>query len=866
MSSQPSLVCTDEQQRRADLLAHPNSLVNGIDYIEVDPADHRLLRVFFLRPVPPANAADLNDPFDIYGLRADPTRMTITGGTRIVGIKVLDVTRQPDGHLHVTVDSAGDFSIYTLATHGVAEIDPVLGRTPFSFMAACPVDVDCPRDVVCPPTVLPEPLLDYLAKDYASFRKLLLDLLPQLNPQFIERNPSDMGIALVELLAYTGDYLSYFQDAVANEAYLETLRQRISARRHTKLVDYRMHDGRNAWTYVHIAVATANTLPQGTPLLTRITAPLLGDIAPPGRRIATSKITAETMERDPALATAVVFETTHPANFDPKNNEIFIHTWGNEECCLRPGTTEVYLYAVDPTTSLATRPVLKKGDYLLLEEVQGPLTGAAADASPAHRQVVLLDEEPDAGGGALVDPLYANTLSNGALQRFQTGLIPLPLLRVQWRRQDALGFPLCLSTRPPGKGTLRHVSVARGNIVLADHGLTTIETLNQPEPVPGDVPWRLRLGRGPLTMQCQPARVDYHASTGLLETARHELTCDVRQAVPAVSLLVTFAKSPDAELWTPVPDLLESTPFSQQFVAEVDDDGLAVLRFGDGEYGREAEGAISFQAIYRIGNGRAGNIGAESLDHIALPVAADWIQALRNPLPAQDGTDAESIEEARQRAPQAFRAEQFRAVTEDDYVLAARRLPEVAGAVASFRWTGSWYTVFVGVDPRDPADLLYEPGGSIRLAPALERRVRAFLTRYRLAGYDLEIRPPRFVPLEMAIDVCAAPGHFRTEVARAVAQALSSQTLPDGRRGFFHPDHFTFGQPVYLSQIYAAVERVEGVDSAVITRFRRYGQADNKELENGVMPINTWEIAQLENDPNFLEHGVLRITALGGKA
>jgi hypothetical protein len=71
---------------------------------------------------------------------------------------------------------------------------------------------------------------------------------------------------------------------------------------------------------------------------------------------------------------------------------------------------------------------------------------------------------------------------------------------------------------------------------------------------------------------------------------------------------------------------------------------------------------------------------------------------------------------------------------------------------------------------------------------------------------------------------------------------------------------------VYLSRIYAAVERVEGVDSVVVTRFRRFGQPDNQELARGVMPIGPWEIAQLENDPNFMEHGVLRITALGGKA
>src|SRR5258708_33151257 len=107
-------------------------------------------------------------------------------------------------------------------------------------MASCRTDVDCRPLDECPPAWRDEPLLDYTAKDYASFRQLMLDLLPLRNPDFVERNPADLGIALVELLAYAGDHLSYFQDAVANEAFLDTVRRRISARRHARLVDYRM--------------------------------------------------------------------------------------------------------------------------------------------------------------------------------------------------------------------------------------------------------------------------------------------------------------------------------------------------------------------------------------------------------------------------------------------------------------------------------------------------------------------------------------------------------------------------------------------------------------------------------------------------
>src|SRR2546430_14686649 len=71
-------------------------------------------------------------------------------------------------------------------------------------------------------------------------------------PSWKERHLPDIGIVLTEILAYVGDYLSYFQDAVATEAYLGTARQRISVRRHARLIDYRLHDGCNARAWVAI--------------------------------------------------------------------------------------------------------------------------------------------------------------------------------------------------------------------------------------------------------------------------------------------------------------------------------------------------------------------------------------------------------------------------------------------------------------------------------------------------------------------------------------------------------------------------------------------------------------------------------------
>jgi hypothetical protein len=839
-------VCADDE-RRADIVrgpVPPHVDLNGIDFVEVEPNDHTILHVTFLKPLP-AGA---------YGLVADPTRVTIEGGTRIVGIKATAVTIESASVLKVVVTQGGDYSPYVLSLADDPGLDPVRRTVVFSFMASCPTGIDCVPPP-CPPEELVEPRLDYLAKDYASFRRMLVDLLPTLNPDWIERNPSDLGMALLELLAYTGDHLSYYQDAVANEAYLDTVRTRISARRHAKLVDYVMHDGRNAWAAVQLWVNATGTLPRGTALYTKITEPLPGQAVPPPTLIPPDVLTVDVLQQNPSYRDVVAFETAFTQTFRTVNNEIRLHTWGEEECCLPKGTTEAYLYT--DASDTAVLPSLADGDYLVLEERVGPRTGAVPDADPTHRQLVRIEGAPEVTS----DRLYSSALVAGVPVVRDPGDPELPLLHVTWRRVDALTFPLCLSARLNDGTLLRQVSVARGNIVLCDAGLTTEET-QTPDTLTVD--GRMLLSRAPLTQEIRSLDAPVDDTTGRFVEDRHDLTGDVRTALPAVSLQVTTPI--DVEVWRSMPDLLESGPLDEHFVAEIDDDGAAILRFGDGEYGRELPDASALRAVYRIGNGRPGNVGREAIAHVAPAIASTWIDTVRNPLVAQDGEDPETIEEVRQLAPQAFHTELFRAVTEDDWAEAAKRMAGIQGAVASYRWTGSWTTIFVAVDPEDRADLVDLPNGNTQLTPDFEAQVRAFLTRFRLAGYDIELRPPRFVPVTLELNVCAKQGYFRADVAQAVRDALSNRVLPDGSLGFFHPSNFTFGQALYLSRLYAAVERVEGVESLVVRKLVRYGQPDAGELDRNALLVGPWEIVRLDNDPSFVEHGVLTVTASGGKA
>ncbi|HEV3049967.1 MAG TPA: hypothetical protein VGX50_06650, partial [Longimicrobium sp.] len=227
---------------------------NGLDYLEVSD-DQRRLTVFFLGPAP----EDLT-----------PDNVRITGGRRIRDIRVVRVEVCPrtdpelDNCMVVTVDRPGDFSTYRLCLVNLpddAPFDPRYRCVEFSFKVNCPTELDCAAVPPCPPEVRPRPEISYLAKDYAGFRRLILDRLSLVMPEWTERHAPDLGVTLVELLAYVGDQLSYYQDAVATEAYLDTARQRISVRRHARLVDYRMHEGCNARAWVHVHATTDVAVP-----------------------------------------------------------------------------------------------------------------------------------------------------------------------------------------------------------------------------------------------------------------------------------------------------------------------------------------------------------------------------------------------------------------------------------------------------------------------------------------------------------------------------------------------------------------------------------------------------------------------------
>jgi hypothetical protein len=796
-------ICGNERRRRR---VSESETINGIDFLEV-LANRRTLKVHLVHePTEPALTRN---------------NVVVEGGVRIRDVQAESV-RALGNILEVVLNKVGDLSTYTLRLVASpkesvppASFDRHLCEIDFSFETGRSGEFDCTREQICQEPSWPAPQIDYLAKDYASFRRLMFDRLTTTMPNWQERNPADLGVALVELLAYAADHLSYYQDAVATEAYLGTARKRVSVRRHARLLDYPMHDGSNAraWVTIRFSGPDGEVLP-----------------GPTGGRPGSTLITRSAARRgalDPDYALALgpgieVFETLHDLPLRRAHSEMRFYTWGDERCCLPKGATSASLRNEGGSIDLSP------GMVLIFEEVRGPESGRRVDADPTHRHAVRLTKV-----ASTTDPLYEN----------------LSVVDVEWSPEDALPFPLCLWDVEVDAGEEQPVSVALGNVVLVDHGYTVSdENLQEPSrkgryrprlelgPLTQQGHARDRLGRLVLDRDGRPVVFDPESS------ASAALRWDIHDVLPAIEL-----RRDEDVTWYPRRDLLSSDRFATEFVVETEDDGSAYLRFGaTGTFPVE-----DLKATYRIGNGRSGNVGAEAIANIVTRIGG--ILDVRNPLPAAGGTDPEPVEQVRLYAPHAFRTQE-RAVTEADYEAIAQRHPDVQRVTATRRWTGSWHTWFVTVDRK----------GGRPVDAAFESELRAFLERFRLAGYDLEVYGPRFVPLYIALTVHVSEGYIRGNVKQALLETFSNRDLPDGSRGFFHPDNYTFGQPVYLSQVVAAAMKVPGVAWVQPVRFQRWGETPRSEVQEGRISFDRLEIARLDNDPDAPDNGRLELHMEGG--
>ncbi|MDO8149683.1 hypothetical protein Q6350_14705 [Isoptericola sp. b515] len=848
MSAGGFLAAVDQESRRAQVRGVPG--LDGVDFVEVlsnhrgsagyvpsAPQQRTLLVHLVNGPVPADWSADRVEV--LGGVRSDPALNPVAvewaypaervldptvplpdpalphvgaGDRELVDRALRDPAGQPDTEARarafvVRTSSPGDWSTYTLRL--VDSADAAGSAPPPGFdvaLATAPFTftVDCPTDLDCAPGTPGAPTDE--------------DLLPG---DYLARDYEGLRTRLLDRVATL--LPGWTDDGPADPAVMlvelfAAVGDRLAAWQDAVAVEAYLGTARRRTSVRRHARLLGYTVHEGCSAraLLAFTTPSGQDVVEvpagtpvtdlPGRVEAGSPL-------DAADQGATVYETMTRLTVRAVRDALPLYAWGGSDHRLPAGTTAAFV-----ATGLTEDPRLRRGDLLVLAE-------QPADGTP---------------GAGPPDRRYAVRLVRDA-ERFEDELHGVAVWQLVWSRDDALRGPLQVRAGDPA--AVRAVALA--NVVVADHGATVVGEPLVPPSVPASRAYRPRLRR-PGLAPVDPRLPEAASASALLSP-------DPTRAGAAMSLWDGRRE------WIPRPDLVGSGRLAAHVVVEPEPGGVSRLRFGDGLNGRRPTPGSELRATYRIGGGPEGRVGAGRLVRVLPAARPDAVltgppPVVWNPLPSSGGAAPESLEQVRQLAPAAFRT-QRRAVTSRDYAVVAELDPGTQRAVSRRRWTGSWYAQEVTLDPLAGAD-----DESLRAAVTAELEVR------RTAGVDVELERPVHVPLDLVLTGCVRPGYPREDVEQRLREVFSSGVGTDGRRGFFHPDRFTFGDPLRLSDVVATATAVDGVAWVEPDRFTRAGATRAQaaaDLAAGVIVMQPRELLRCDSDVNEPEAGRV-VVHLGG--
>lgn len=627
--------------------------LNGIDFgiVTLDsasPPAYAILEVHFYNDHTLGSlVAAANTPAEMAAL------VPITGGERIIGgslsgqVHVAGLAHSGAGVIQFKIAPVGDYSRYTL-TILEPGFDPIFATLQFRFRPGC-FSANCKPLPVFSPAVT-EPAIDYLAKDYDSFRHTMIAAMMQRVPNWQATTEASLDVVLLDLFSAAADELSNYQDRVMQEAYWPTAQKRISLRRHARLMDYFPYEGNQSSTVLALDFpgSTGYTVKAGTAACT-------GSYPP--------------------LPDAVTFVVSSDTYIDPLFSSVQLYTWSDAIPSLAKGATSADLAFSSAADAVTARNLITNGKILrlLLQEWLNPATGQAAGADPNKRQVVQLT-----GASASSDPLTGNAV-----------------LHVMWSDADALTDTYCFIVEVNGL-RVPNISLFHGNLVNVVQG-----TKQEFEYVPPGTP----LSPGMYAYQLNAAG----AVECRLPPAFPVLwtkTANQGYDAPVSTVRVKVVDASGTTTWNEQPDLIHSESNALDFVVETDENLRSLIRFGDGTNGAALANDATVIIDWLSGYGPDGNIGRDTVTGFDATLVPDVsLGTCWNPFDVTDGAAPESADIIRRSVPEAFLYNQQRAVTLGDYVARAEEIPGVARAEARYMWTGSWRTVRVSVDPEGTTTL-----------------------------------------------------------------------------------------------------------------------------------------------------------------
>jgi len=619
---------------------------------------------------------------------------------------------------------------------------------------------------------LPTPILD--DRRFQDIVDQAKSLIPRYCPEWTDHNVSDPGVTLIELFAWMTDMLLYRVNQVPDKLYVKFL----------ELIGVRLDPPRAA----HVPMTFYLSAPQDTDLT-----------IPAGTETAT--IRTET-------SPAIIFTTESDLTIRPpqvlaaytriaaRGDQAWIqHDLRQLEL---PGQ-KVALFSPNPVPNDAFYISLAKNhsQHVLALVINCELAGGAGvdPKNPplewqvwqgaATRWVNCIVEYDGTGGfndsGEII--LHVPDMAEGEFQG----------QRSYWLRCR-------LTDAQAGQGSYRvspdieHLSVeARGGTVRARQAST----------VENEV-----LGRS-------------DGSAGQTFTLLHT---PVLSRDPARDVLIVDTPGFDSEKWTEVEDFADSNADDRHFSLDSQDGTIllgptilqpdgTVYRFG----AVPPKGSTLRFARYQYGGGVGGNVPSGTIT--VLKSSIPYVARVVNREPAVGGRDAQSLDDAKLRAPQTLRT-RSRAVTADDFEYLSR---EIAGvARASCLTPGAQPPepndprpgqIFVVVLPQVDSPNRQIPPEQLTLSAEIRGAVMSHLNERRLLGSTLEVQPPQYnwvsVQAILRVPDRSDPG-LMAEVQTLATAALYRYLNP--HVGGPTEDGWPFGRDLHLSEVYALLQRVPYVE------------------------------------------------------
>ncbi len=693
----------------------------------------------------------------------------------------------------------GDYSTYQLSVN-YNNIDPHLSfsRIDFKFRPSC-FNMDCRPEWESITQIDKEPIIDYLAKDYDSFKHTMIASMMQRVPNWMPTSEADQDMVILELLSAVADQLSDYQDRVMNEAFLLTAKKRVSLAGHARLMNYFINQGNQAHTYLALNVNQEFELD------------------------GLFKVWAGGAARDQSSIVfsgppSILFNNkdgnqnnNNNPHFYPELNNIKLYTWSDSVAGLQAGarSADLILKKGDGVTDLTQAEAdtfknnINQGltPYLLIQAghpSQPQSQNQESDRLKDKRQLLSLIQAQ-----VIFDPATAKNV-----------------LRIWWK--DDLDFNICTN-----------IDLFHGNIMQVYYGEKT--------PTIGDA--EIDPNLMPVTFKEKETNPKLGENEFYYERTHWGTICKIPDLllymetplggeIPAITTLsdVTVVTIGDnntnnikvQERWRESPDLIHRTSLDKNYMVETDEDGTSNVRFGNGVNGMNLPDGATVICSYMKGplSGIAGNIGADTLrnydeqDSIGSKIDGCW-----NPFDVTSGREMEAVSQIIRRVPEAYKSHQRRAITLQDYVDRVEEVSGVSKASAEYQWTGSWRTVRVSIDPQ----------GGVELDDKLRKEIASHLNATKLLGEDFEIRKAHYVPLEIEVICCVDQDHWVEDLKYIVEQEFSTGYTPDGRPSFFNPDMWTFGQSIHRSQVIGRVESITGIDHVVGLIMKKWGRVQSTE-------------------------------------